>query len=39
MGCVQLLLAERKAVLEVLASAAVVKGPCSDLRSEGSVLG
>jgi hypothetical protein len=35
-GCVQLLLTERKAGLEVLASAAVVKGPLSDLRTEDS---
>jgi len=35
-GCVQLLLSERKAGLEVLAKAAVVKGPCSDLRTGGS---
>jgi hypothetical protein len=38
-GCVQLLLTERKAGLEVLASAAVVKGPCSDLRIGGSAWG
>jgi hypothetical protein len=34
--CAQLLLTERKAGLEVLASAAVVKDSCSDLRSEDS---